>query len=284
MKKMKLTIIAIVAIIITSILCSFNSIANPNEQKIIENSEEESIITAVEIYSLTGETIYVENQELLNYLENGWYISPPMKIYSLDNREIIIYQSEFEEYNQLGWYSKPVIKIYSINKEAIIYQDELETYKKLGWSTEPIKIKIKEPPKIQEESSVPQPSEQMAPPSSAPVSNSPSEDAILLAKVIYAEAAANITDRQYVGAVVMNRVRSPHFSNTIRGVIYAPNQYSCVGGKAFNQTPPQECIDIATQLLNGETFGVPSNVVFQAQFRQGSGVWKQVGVHYYCYI
>lgn len=279
MKKMKITIIAIVAIILTLILCSSNSIANPNEQKIIESSGEKPVVPMIEIYSLSGETIYVENQKLPQYLENGWYISPPMKIYSLDNREIIIYQSEFEEYRQLGWYFKPVIKIYSINKEAIIYKDELETYKKLGWSTEPIKIKVKETPKY-EEPKTPQPSNKTTP----PVSTQPSEDVILLAKVIYAEAAANITDRQYVGAVVMNRVRSPHFPNTIRGVIYAPKQYSCVGDRAFNQTPPQECIDIATQLLNGETFGVPSNVVFQAQFRQGSGVWKQVGVHYYCYI
>ena len=113
-------------------------------------------------------------------------------------------------------------------------------------------------------------------------------DMVLIAKVIYAEATQNpnlrLTDRRYVGAVIMNRVRHPKFPNTVSGVIYAKGQYACVGNRWFNQNPPQECLDIAKQVLLGETFGVPSNVVFQAQFTQGRGVWKKVGVHYYCYI
>ena len=110
-------------------------------------------------------------------------------------------------------------------------------------------------------------------------------DVNLLARLIYAEAAANnILDKQYVGAVVMNRLRSGLWGNTLKSVIYAKGQYACTWqGKKFNSTPPEDCISIAQALLQGETYGVPKNVIFQAQFKQGSGVWKKVGSHYYCY-
>ena len=81
----------------------------------------------------------------------------------------------------------------------------------------------------------------------------------------------------------MNRLRSGCYGNQLSSVVYARNQYACIYNYKFKQTPPQECIEIAKYLLNGETYGVPSNVIYQAQFRQGSGLWKKVGVHYYCY-
>ena len=106
---------------------------------------------------------------------------------------------------------------------------------------------------------------------------------MLLARLLNAEGASgNLEDYQLVGTVVMNRIAASTFPNTLQGVIYQSGQYTCVGNRKFNSTPPQMCIDVAIQLLSGERYA-PANVVFQAQFKQGSGVYKQVGVHYYCY-
>ena len=181
---------------------------------------------------------------------------PMRTLYSLDQRELTIPRSQVETYLNLGWFLEPVTKLYSPTGGFIVVaKTDIEDYKQKGY---------KEP---------------------LPVNES---DVVLLAKVIHAEATQHsnfrVLDRQYVGAVVLNRVKHPSFPNDLRSVIYAPSQYACVGTYLFNQHPPQECLDIARQLLEGETFGVPSNVVFQAQFTQGKGVWKRVGVHYYCYI
>ena len=180
-----------------------------------------------------------------------------VELYSLDGRIESFKISEVEAQCAVGWYETPVVQLWNIDgSSSIIRQDEMQSYLDTGrWFTE-----------------LPQVNE---------------EDMILLARVIHAEATENsslrLQDRQYVGAVVMNRLRTGHWGNTLRSVIYAPGQYACVGNKKFNSYPPQECLDIAKQLLLGETYGVPSNVIFQAQFTQGTGIWKQVGVHYYCF-
>ncbi len=179
-------------------------------------------------------------------------------LYALDGRELEISVEEKEIYLNLGWYEKPVQIIYDCkNNEEIVYCEDVNNLISTGNYF------------LEKRELVNQ------------------EDVLLLAKVIYAEATENpnlrVMDRQYVGAVVMNRLRSGYYGNTLKSVIYAPRQYACIYGSKFNSQPPQECLDIAYQLLSGETFGVPSNVFYQAQFRQGSGTWKQVGVHYYCY-
>lgn len=108
-------------------------------------------------------------------------------------------------------------------------------------------------------------------------------DEELLARIIFAEAGGSTEeDMLLVGNVVLNRVASNRFPNTIREVIFAPGQYAPTWDGAIHKTPSQKAWDCAEKLLNGERF-CPENVVFQAQFKQGSGVWKKVNNHYYCY-
>ena len=178
-------------------------------------------------------------------------------LYAVDGRTLEVFASEVATYLKLDWYEVPVTILWDrFSNTSIIAQSEVEDYLASGaWFTEPPQVNY--------------------------------NDQLLLAKVIYAEATESpslrYTDRSYVGAVVMNRLRSGAWGTTLRQVIYAPRQYACVGNGKFNSNPPQECLDIAKALLLGERFGVPDNVIFQAQFRQGSGLWKKVGVHYYCY-
>ena len=58
----------------------------------------------------------------------------------------------------------------------------------------------------------------------------------LLARLINGEARGEPYKGQVaVGAVVMNRVKSSEFPNTISGVIYQKNQFSCVKDGQFNK-------------------------------------------------
>lgn len=58
----------------------------------------------------------------------------------------------------------------------------------------------------------------------------------LLARLINGEARGETYKGQVaVGAVVMNRVKSPKFPNTIAGVIYQKGQFSCVTDGQINK-------------------------------------------------
>ena len=78
------------------------------------------------------------------------------------------------------------------------------------------------------------------------------QELMLLARVIHAEAAGEpYLGKVAVGAVVLNRVRSYIFPDTVEGVVYEPWQFSCVGNWMFNSYPGQESIDAAKDALAG---------------------------------
>ena len=78
------------------------------------------------------------------------------------------------------------------------------------------------------------------------------DELMLMARLIYAEAAGEpYVGKVAVGAVVLNRVRSPLFPDTIAGVIYEPWQFSCVGNSKFNSYPNQDSISAAIDALAG---------------------------------
>ena len=74
-----------------------------------------------------------------------------------------------------------------------------------------------------------------------------SADHRLLAKLVYAEARGEPYKGQVaVAAVVLNRVRSASFPNTVSGVVYQQNAFTCI-----NNTPDSSCIRAALDALNG---------------------------------
>ena len=122
------------------------------------------------------------------------------------------------------------------------------------------------------------------------------EDLFCMAAVIYNEAGGNgCTDehREMVAYVVLNRVNDPRFPDTIRGVLEAPGQYAGMenGVKfASRHTSPGEqkavarAFRIAQRVLENQyDIPIPENVVFQAEFEQGIGTYKQLGNTYFCY-
>lgn len=91
-----------------------------------------------------------------------------------------------------------------------------------------------------------------------------------------------------VGNVVMNRVASPHFPDTIYGVITQKYQYGMMWkyGVHFPSWATQDIIDdcyaAADFLLSGKRI-CPSNVVYQAEFPQGSeSYYYSDGVYFCC--
>lgn len=109
-------------------------------------------------------------------------------------------------------------------------------------------------------------------------------DVTILSRLIISEAAASKLDQLLVGAVLYNRSKANYKSwgNTLASCVKAKGQYSSFPGPFYSKTPTEEAILSAKQILTGE-FSLPSSVVFQAQFTQGTGVFMQNGVHYYCY-
>lgn len=120
-------------------------------------------------------------------------------------------------------------------------------------------------------------------------------DLDILAAVIHHEAGSNeCTDRhqQLVGQVVVNRMNSDEFPDTIYDVVTQqnPTQYSTykkVLRDAGNRDiVSQRCYDNALAVLNGEV-ECPDNIVWQANFKQGSGVYEEIhtsySVSYFCY-
>lgn len=79
-----------------------------------------------------------------------------------------------------------------------------------------------------------------------------SSDVALLAKLIHAEARGeSYTGQVAVGAVVLNRVKSSSFPNTISGVIYQPYAFTCVQDGQINLSPNSTAMSAAKDAMNG---------------------------------
>lgn len=88
--------------------------------------------------------------------------------------------------------------------------------------------------------------------SSATTASIVSSDHRLLSKLVYAEARGEPYKGQVaVAAVVLNRVKSSSFPNTISGVIYQKGAFSCVTDGQINLTPDNTAIRAARDAMNG---------------------------------
>lgn len=72
-----------------------------------------------------------------------------------------------------------------------------------------------------------------------------------------------------IGDVVMHRVASDEFPNTIKGVLTAPGQYEPFFEPFEPFMPEEHYIQLAERILNGETYLTDGDIVYQALFPQG---------------
>jgi len=112
----------------------------------------------------------------------------------------------------------------------------------------------------------------------------PPEHVYLLAKIMMAEAGVDWPDwaTMLIGEVVLNRVASPHFPGSVRGVLYQRDgnqiQYAPVWEASWDTLEPDaRHLELAQRLIDGERpIGNP-DMIWQALFRQG----EQTLVSYY---
>lgn len=79
------------------------------------------------------------------------------------------------------------------------------------------------------------------------------DELMLVARVIYSEAPDEPFEGQVaVGAVIVNRVLSPHFPDTIHDVVFAPGQFQGTKTALFERDPSDEAVRAARAALYGE--------------------------------
>lgn len=84
------------------------------------------------------------------------------------------------------------------------------------------------------------------------VGNVSQSDLDLLARCVYGESRGEPYNGQVaVAAVVLNRVKSSKFPNTVYGVIYQKNAFTAVSDGQINLTPNETAYNAARDALNG---------------------------------
>ena len=110
------------------------------------------------------------------------------------------------------------------------------------------------------------------------------DDLYWLAKIVFAEAGEDIDlGQQAVANVVLNRVKSPNFPNTIYDVIWQQTaggvwQFSPCGDGRINLEPDERAYENARLVLEGLRV-LPDDVLYFIRSRE---VVEKVGVHRFC--
>ena len=121
--------------------------------------------------------------------------------------------------------------------------------------------------------------------SSSGTSNS---DLNLLARVVYSEARGEPYAGQVaVAAVVLNRVKSSSFPNTISGVVYQQGAFTAVSDGQINLTPNQTAYNAAKDALNGWDPCYGAIYYFNPNTATNAWIWSRphvitIGKHRFC--
>ena len=110
----------------------------------------------------------------------------------------------------------------------------------------------------------------------------------LLSKVIYGEARGEpYTGQVAIGAVVMNRVKSSSFPNTIAGVIYQSGAFTAVSDGQINLMPDSTAKKAAQDALNGWDPSYGAIYDFNPNTATNKWIWSRpvtvtIGRHRFC--
>ena len=110
-------------------------------------------------------------------------------------------------------------------------------------------------------------------------------DRYLIAKAIHAEARGEIFEGQVaVGGVILNRVESNDFPNTIYGVIYQPYAFTAVDDGQINLEPNEDAYKAADFAIKGWDPSEEAIYYFNPDTATSSWIWsrqqiKKIGNH-----
>lgn len=117
------------------------------------------------------------------------------------------------------------------------------------------------------------------------ISNS---DLYLLSCCVYGEARGeSYTGKVAVAAVILNRVRSSSFPNSISGVIYQAGAFTCVSDGQINLGTNDECTRAAQDALNGWDPTGGAIYYFNPATATSKWIWSRpqlitIGKHIFC--
>lgn len=124
--------------------------------------------------------------------------------------------------------------------------------------------------------------------STSTTTSSSSGDVELLARLISAEARGEpYTGQVAVGAVVLNRIESPAFPNTMSGVIYQSGAFSCINDGQFWEAVADSAYKAARDALNGWDPSGGAIYYFNPAKATSDWIWSRpvitvIGNHYFC--
>ena len=124
--------------------------------------------------------------------------------------------------------------------------------------------------------------------SSSSSNNSNSNNVNLVAKAIYGEARGEpYVGQVAVGAVIMNRVKSSSFPNTIAGVIYQSGAFDAVSDGQINMTPDSTAKKAAQDAINGWDPSYGAIYYFNPSTATNKWIWSRpmtitIGKHRFC--
>lgn len=115
-----------------------------------------------------------------------------------------------------------------------------------------------------------------------------SGDLDLLARLISAEARGEPYEGQVaVGAVVLNRINHPSFPNTMSGVIYQPEAFTCMVDGQFEEPVAESAYRAAQDALNGSDPSSGAIYYFNPVTATSKWIWSRpliitIGKHMFC--
>ena len=124
--------------------------------------------------------------------------------------------------------------------------------------------------------------------SSSSSSSSNSSDINLLSRIIYSDSRGEPYAGQVaVGAVVLNRVKSSSFPNSIAGVIYQSGAFDAVSDGQINLTPNSTAKKAAQDALNGWDPSYGAIYYFNPSTATNKWIWSRpmtvtIGKHRFC--
>ena len=119
-------------------------------------------------------------------------------------------------------------------------------------------------------------------------SSTNSSDLNLLSRLVYGEARGEpYTGQVAVAAVVLNRVKSSSFPNTIAGVIYQSGAFDVVSDGQINLTPNETAKKAAQDALNGWDPTNGAIYYFNPSTATNKWIWSRpmtvtIGKHRFC--
>ncbi|MGX9133814.1 spore cortex-lytic enzyme [Rummeliibacillus sp. JY-2-4R] len=119
-------------------------------------------------------------------------------------------------------------------------------------------------------------------------SNFTEEDLKLISNAVYGEARGEPYEGQVaVAAVILNRLDSPDFPNTISGIIFQPRAFTAVADGQIWLEPNKQAMEAVLDAMNGWDPSENALYYFNPKTATSPWIWtrkqiKQIGDHIFC--